>query len=319
MMKIGFHSYQLCERGTEVALFDYAYYNQEILNNESVIICNAHSDLSTLDKFKFKFEVFLYNEFREVVEYIDKNQIDAIYYIKAGMNDGKIVPNAKNLVHSVFQLHQPHGQVYAYVSDWLSKRMSNGNLPYVPHIVDIIKHDHNQDYREYLSIPKSANVFGYYGGPDSFNIPFARQAVVDAAKTNPNMYFLFMNSDQFCDEPNVFFLEGTSDYHKKIGFINTCDACIHARNGGESFGLTIGEFSSKNKPVITTTWCDSGLNDLAHIDMLGDKSIMYNNYDELIGILKNFNDIKDINKDWNAYNMYSPELVMNQFKHVFLS
>jgi len=318
-MKIAFHSEQLGLRGTEIALFDYAYYNRELLNNESVIISNRNSDLAALDKFQKHFDVFLYTDFNEVISYIDQNQIDAIYYIKAGMDDGKLVPNAKNLVHAVFQLHQPHGQVYAYVSKWLTNQMSNGNLPYVPHMIDILKYDHNENYRDFLNIPKSALVFGYYGGLDSFNIPFAREAVINTARNHKNIYFLFMNSNQFCDEPNVLFLNGTSDMHTKIGFINTCDACIHARNGGESFGLTVAEFSTKNKPVITTTWCDSGFNDLAHIEMLGEKSIIYNDYDELVGILTNFQNIIDNRTDWNAYSIYSPEHIMKQFKKVFLT
>lgn len=317
-MKIAFHSEQLGLRGTEIALFDYAYYNQELLNNDSVIISNRNSDLAALDKFQKQFNVFLYDKFDDVISYIDQNQIDAVYYIKAGMNDGKLVPNAKNLVHSVFQLHDPHGDVYAYVSKWLSTQMTGGKLPYVPHIVDILKYDHMENYREFFNIPADALVFGYYGGPDSFNIPFAKEAVINTARSNKNVYFLFMNSNQFCDEPNVFFISGTSDMATKIGFINTCDACLHARNGGESFGLTVAEFSIKNKPIITTTWCDSGFNDLAHIEMLGDKSIIYNNYDELIGILTNFPDIINKHENWNAYSMYSPELVMNQFNNVFL-
>jgi hypothetical protein len=37
-MKIIFHSNQLSELGTEVALYDYAYYNELILKNESFIL-----------------------------------------------------------------------------------------------------------------------------------------------------------------------------------------------------------------------------------------------------------------------------------------
>ena len=33
---IGFHSNQLCERGTEVAMYDYAYCNQKIYGNKSI-------------------------------------------------------------------------------------------------------------------------------------------------------------------------------------------------------------------------------------------------------------------------------------------
>ena len=37
-MKIAFHQPHLSERGTTVAMFDYAYYNEVLLNNESIII-----------------------------------------------------------------------------------------------------------------------------------------------------------------------------------------------------------------------------------------------------------------------------------------
>lgn len=318
-MRIAFHSNQLGLRGVEVALYDYALYNEEILGNKSIIISDANSDLKAYDKFKNRFDVVLYENFNEVQNQIDKQKIDIIYYQKAGNYDGKLVSNAKNVVHSVFQLNQPHGEVYAYISKWLSNKMSGGSLPYVPYIVDILKYDHNEDYREFFNIPKDAIVFGYYGGSDSFNIDFAKKAVIDVAKDNKNIYFLFMNSDSF-GEPlaNVLFLEGTTDFGKKIGFINTCDACLHARNGGESFGLTVAEFSSKNKPVITTSYCTVALNDLAHLDMLGDKAIIYNNYEDLYNILINFKDIKNTKSDWNCYNIYNPKNVMDKFKNVFI-
>lgn len=317
-MKIAFHSNQLGLRGTEVALYGYALYNREILGNESIIISDKSKDLGAYDKFKAQFDVHLYDNFSEVVDWVDKYNVDAVYYQKAGHYDGKVVPNAKNLVHTVFQYNQPHGEVYAYISKWLANRMSSGELPYVPYLVDILRYDHNSDYREYLNIPKDATVFGYYGGSDSFNIDFAKKAVIDVAKLNKDIYFVFMNVDAFCDESNVMFLQGTSDLDKKIGFINTCNACIHARNGGESFGLTVAEFSIKNKPIITTTHCTAELNDLAHIEMLGDKAVLYSDYNTLVQILTNFRDIQNSKEDWNAYSIYSPEIVMQQFKNVFL-
>jgi hypothetical protein len=316
-MKIAFHSNQLGLRGTEVALYGYALYNREILGNESIIISDKSKDLGAYDKFKAQFDVHLYDNFSEVVNWVDKYNVDAVYYQKAGHYDGKLVPNARNLVHTVFQYNQPHGEVYAYISKWLANYVSKGALPYVPYLVDILRYDHTNNYREYLNIPVDAVVFGYYGGSDSFNIEFAKKAVIDVAKVNKNLYFVFMNVDAFCDEPNVLFLQGTSDLDKKIGFINTCDACIHARNGGESFGLTVAEFSIKNKPVITTTHCTAELNDLAHIEMLGDKAVLYSDYTTLVQVLTNFKDIRNSREDWNAYSIYSPEIVMQQFKDVF--
>jgi hypothetical protein len=40
-MKILFHSNQLALRGTEVALYDYAHYNENFLGNESLIVSNV--------------------------------------------------------------------------------------------------------------------------------------------------------------------------------------------------------------------------------------------------------------------------------------
>jgi hypothetical protein len=87
---------------------------------------------------------------------------------------------------------------------------------------------------------------------------------------------------------------------------------IHARSIGETFGLSIAEFSSHNKPIIT---CRCG--DLEHVSILKDKGLYYNSYHELIDIFNNFVNIKTSRNDWNAYLDYSPENVMLLFKKIF--
>ena len=84
---------------------------------------------------------------------------------------------------------------------------------------------------------------------------------------------------------------------------------IHARGMGETFGLSIAEFSIKNKPVIT---CNCG--DLEHIKILGDKAIIYNSKEQLLQIFKSIRTTIQSRKDWNAYKLYNPEFVMNLFK-----
>lgn len=315
-MKIGFHSNQLGLRGTEVALYEYAYYARELLGVDPVIISDKHSDLDALDKFKKEYPVYLYDHFDEVVKWVDELKLDAVYYQKAGFFDGKIVPNATNLVHCVFQMHQPHGERYAYVSEWLAGK---ANWPhYVPYMVDILKHKHDDNLREYLNIPKDATVFGYHGGKDSFNIPWVQEAVMKAVQARNDVYFVFMNVRPFGEEhPHIIFLEGTYDFYVKVSFINTCDAMIHGRNGGESFGLSIGEFSMLNKPVLTTSWCTAGLHDEAQMVMLKDKGIFYT-VDNLYDLLTTLSRKDFEGKDWNAHRQYAPEIVMNKFKEVFL-
>lgn len=315
-MKLGFHSNQLGLRGTEIALYDYAYYAREYLNITPYIISDRNANLDALDKFKQTFDVFLYDNFSDINKFVESNKLEGIYYQKSGQFDGKIIPDIQNLVHAVFQFKEPHGQRYAYISEWLARHM--GWEHSVPYIVDILKYQHDMDLREYLNIPKNSFVFGYHGGNGSFNIPWVKDAVIKVAKERTDVYFIFMNVDVFGQEQhNVIFLEGTHDMTKKVAFINTCDAMLHARDGGESFGLSVAEFSSLNKPVLTTTWSSGGLNDLAHVNMLGDKSILYTP-DTIVDILTNIqcDDIRG--RDWNAYVDYNSETVMNQFKKVFL-
>ena len=89
---------------------------------------------------------------------------------------------------------------------------------------------------------------------------------------------------------------------------------LHARSVGESFGMACGEFSIKNKPVIT--WNQS--RERSHIDILNDKGIFYNNKNDIINILLNITKKDIVGKDWNAYTDYSPEKVMKKFKEIYL-
>lgn len=307
-MNVLFHSNQLGIRGTEVALYDYAHYNETILGNISYIAAPANSDMGALEKFKTRFgeRVILYNDFSEIV-YSSVFVIDVAYFIKAGFNDGLLHPLAKNIVHVVFQHNQPHGDSYVYIADWLGKKMSNGSYDFLPHIIKM--EDHYEDYRSYLNIPKEATVFGRHGGLEEFNYEFTYNPIVQTALKNPNIYFLFMNTNPFSkDVKNIIYLEPSYDLFIKRAFINTCDAMIHGRKKGEVFSLSMGEFLYCNKPVITTTYGE----DKGHIHMLKDKGYYYTNENELFCILNSFE-----KKDYKAKELveeYTPENVMSKFK-----
>lgn len=314
-MKIAFHSEQLGIRGTEVALYDYAHYFEKLLKGKAFIISNKNADLTTLDKFRDRFEVFLYNNFSEVPTYLSENNIAHIYYIKAGFADGKEVSNAVNLVHTVFKLNQPHGQHYTFISKWLAKTMTGDSNNYIPHIVTLP--DIKENYRTVLGIPEDAIVIGRHGGKEQFDIPFVHEAICEVVNTYSNIYFLFLNTDRFCEEhSNIIHLEPTWDLEKKTGFINTCDAMIHARSGGESFGLSIAEFLHQDKPVIS---CPLPLTDTDanHIEMLGDFGKWYTNKEECIAEILSIQhkNHKGIYK--KLVEQFAPELVMERFKNIF--
>ena len=170
--------------------------------------------------------------------------------------------------------------------------------------------------RSSFGVPETATVFGYYGGSDSFNLGFVKKTIAEMVKQNSQIYFLFMNVERFIDHPQAIFLPGNSDPIFKSSFINTCDAMIHARGIGESFGLACGEFSIHNKPVITYALSPQR----NHIDVLGKKAILYKGANDLRRILTNFDKAWYQKQDWDCYSEeFSPLAVMKKFRSVFLN
>lgn len=311
--KVGFWSGHLGERGTDVAMYDYAYYNQEILENESFIFYphkNQFNNESAIQKFNNAFKVIELNSFSEIDEYLVKYDIKFLYNIKAGKADKNLSKVAKNCIHCVFNAHEPHGDVYTTIAPWVNG--NDGKYPVVPHMVTLP--NVNTDLRNKLNIPNNATVFGGYGGSENFSIRRAQQAVYKIAKDNPEIYFLFANFNKFCDPlPNIIHLPCIVELDKKVEFINTCDAMIWARKGGEVMSMAMGEFSVKNKPIIAKKVGYRG-----HVHLLGNKAIWYDNQKNLEFILQNFDKEEMAKRDWNAYSDYTPEKVMKIFDEVFL-
>jgi hypothetical protein len=299
-MNILFHSNQLGVRGTEVALYDYAHYNETILGNVSYVAAPANSDMTALGKFKTRFgdRIILYNSFEELYSL----PIEAAYFIKAGFNDGLLIPGVRNIVHAVFNASDKHGEVYVAVSEWLGKIHNVDHLPHIVSLPDIAA-----DFREFIRASNNDIVFGRYGGFDQFDVPYLGDAIKAAA--DKGIKFLFMNTKQLnFQHPNVMYSEANTDIATKTAFINTCDAMIHGRNEGESFGLSIAEFLHQNKPVLTNIQC----RDRNHIHVLGDKGFYYSNGNELYAMLTSFE-----KKEYNVKSLvdkFRPEIVMENFK-----
>lgn len=325
--KIGFFINYLSVRGTEVSTYDYADFNETLLENESIIINytaynHRHENdpkpyCSVQEKFKKRFGARYYEcaTLQEMDQILLKEGVEILYQQKAGAVDGKVSHVCKNAVHAVFPELQPHGDMYGCISRWLSSTYPWQELPYVPYMVHL---DETTDslHRE-LGIPYGAVVFGRHGGADSFDIAFAKEAIREVAEQKKDWYFLFLNTDKFCDLPNVIFLPATAEMVYKTKFINTCDAMIHARDRGETFGLACAEFSVKNKPVIT--WIDSP--ERSHIETLGDKGLYFRSKQDLLNILiavgNNILKVRSLN--WDAYSKeYNPHVVIKQFNDVFI-
>lgn len=309
MKKIAFHSNQLGIRGTEVAMYQYAKYNEEILGNKSVIVSFPNRDHGAIEKFKNRFEVVLM-EWWEYESYLTKNNFDFIYLIKMGINDGYCLQTIPSLIHAVFRFNEPHGHKYFYVSDWLAKDQGyNPETHSLPHICEKLP-DAEYNFRQKQNIPESARVFGCYGGSTEFNIESTKRAIRKVVEEHKDIYFIFMNIEKFYDHPQIKFYPGNYDLKEKSAFVNACDAMIHARSGGETFGLAISEFALSNKPIITYEL--SG--ERSHLDILGDRAILYRGYEDLLDIFKNLPlYIKYSDYDL-PYKQFSPELIMKKFE-----
>lgn len=309
-MRVGFLSNQLDNRGTGNAMFDYARYNQEILNNESYIYTfmgGQHHPVS----------VQRYTERFRKVHYVRPDDLpfhtrglDVLYHIKYGNEDG-IRPNPDTVyaVHSVFT-NTPHGDRYATISRWLSSVGPYGGLtPSVPHIIDLP--DLHDDLRAELGIPKRAVVFGRYGGYDTFDISWVWDVIEKILTTQKNVWFLFANTQPFVNHPRVIYYPEITSPNVKSIFINTCNYMLHARHRGETFGIAVGEFASKGRTIIT--YANSG--ERAHIEELGGAAKLYSDQFDLYQILT---DARFWYEGEVAYADLKPPYVMKKFKEVFL-
>jgi hypothetical protein len=303
-------------RGSENALWDYANFNETILGNHS-LICHPgkleNAENPTYAKWKARFPLIAYGSKDELSLKLKETGADILYQIKPGPYDRFVIPGVKNCIHSMFLSDEFHGDSFAYVSRWASRVMTGREESFVPHFVP--KFRSKLDLRQSLGIPTKAKVFGRHGGWDTFNIPFVRKAVVQHARQNPEDHFVFLNTEPIRGTEgfsNVHYLASTVDAEKKASFLATCDAMLHARWHGETFGLAVGEFAVLGKPVIT--FADS--RERAHLEMLGGQSLQYRHADEMIKILRDFGPRRIQGSEYEIYA--DPKVVMEIFRKKYL-
>lgn len=311
-MRVGFFNHQLDIRGTGNAVFDYAHYNEELLGNESLIITSERGKHhpAMVQKVGARF-----GGFWTIDKLVEGNfpKVDVLYHIKSGgPNDewqlAKYLPKGVRYgVHAVFDGRPVECDRLATISRWMGEKF---NIPYVPHIVHLP--DHNDNLRKDIGIPENAYVYGRHGGFDTFDIPWVWEAV-NKALEDQNVWFLFMNTQvpdiKFIDEKRVVFVEASANAFHKRAFINSCDAMLHARSRGETFGIAVGEFAYCDKTVLT--YAESS--ERAHLDELGGRAVVYYNEADLTDLL-----FARIESPSEGYKNFLPETVMNQFKEVFL-
>jgi len=327
-MKIAFHSSYLGYRGTEVALMDYAQGNREILGNESLFLMPWREGAEEHPVTRRMKEIAPLRFYRTEVEregILNEEKTDFFFCIKNGFNDGVVSRKVPTGIHAIFRESEFHGDIYAYVSSWLSEVMTYGCALWVPHMVRLA--GERGSLRAEYGIPDDAAVYGRHGGDDSFDIPWVQKAVVEIARKNPDIWFLFLNTRKFqgaAGLPNIRFLPATADPIRKRMFLNSCDAMLHGRLRGETFGLSCLEFAMLGKTVLTF----AGSPERAHLDILGETAAPYASACELKEIFRNLASVVQDKRKGVAeggkrldlgFGAFQPEAVMKKFHEVFLT
>lgn len=271
---------------------------------------------SAVNQVKSLGELYYYEDWESLELVLDRRGVDAIYVLKSGSKDHLVSKAVPTWVHAVFPtpITGFHGDKFAFISEWLANFSSCGVIPYIPHAVRSPLPV--PGLREELSIPQPSLVLGYYGGENSFDIHFAKVALKEALDARKDLYTIFLNVRPFFAHERALFLAGTSDLTRKDQFVTACDAMIHARSIGETFGVACAEFSAANKPVITYAHSHQK----AHLHMLKDKALTYSGYTSLKDILLNLDRVRLAEVDWNAFRSgYDEATVTEVFLRVFRS
>ncbi len=313
-MRVSFDGGRLNERGVAVAMYDYAFHARALLGVEPVILHNSSTPplQAHVERFERVFPTFGYSSDDEMQRLIERERIDAAYFLKTGRKDVRISKSCRTAVHEVFKFFTPQGDAYAYVSRWLADAMTGGRYPAVPHIVGLPAPGAN--LRAELGIPDDAFVAGRHGGADQFNTPFVPAAIEAALARRKNLWIVLLNTNRFSAHERIVHLPPTPDRQRIADFIATCDAGINARRVGETFGLAIAEFLSQDKPVLV--W--AGGRDRNHLELVGDPRFIYRTRHDLTRLLVEL-EPRDWGGRWHErVRQFEPSAVMQAFAAIFL-
>lgn len=282
-MRVAFIEYVLGVRGTQGTVWAYADLNERILGNESIVISRSipsYRDEDTTDEsilhFVERFLVYHVTDAEMDQRMLDL-KIDVAYVVLHGGREWteRVPTTVPTITHFIFDATDARGTVRTAISE----QVARGRCGVLPNI--IMTRETGENLREELGIPAGARVFGRYGGYFTFDISWVKHTIIAIAEQNPDVYFLFMNTDPFTENcKNIIYLPSTPDIKYKSKFILTCDAMIHARREGETFGMACGEFAVLGRPVIT--YAGAEVRDKAHVEYLGDMCLSYNDVSSLV-------------------------------------
>ena len=325
-----------CNRGTGKAVFNYALHLKQVWHIATLHIClGTSSSLQLIDQLRTHFgsqnvitlppsvlatigPSAQWPNASTIDPILEAHRVTDLYIAKAGNPTDSVwsrLPGVRNLVHAVFDATAPHGDAFAKIS----KEVPGDGVPIVPRMIRPVAR-HGGTLRQSLNIPTNVTVFCHHGGSSTFSIRMAHIAVGFVAASRPNTYFLFLNTAPFCcsNLSNVIHLSESVNEKYLAQYIRSCDAMVHARADGETFGQAVGEFAVANKPIFTYGAPPHGTS--THLERLRGKAQIYMSADELVTKLLAFNRTLAAAQDWHtAYDECTPAAVMKSFWHTFVS
>lgn len=212
----------------------------------------------------------------------------------------------------------PAAALFHYVTDGVEGR------EVVPPIVRPPRAATKETLRPLLKINDTSIVVCSFGPPQHLFVRRSVQKLV-AAQKDGKLHFLFLDAKTF-DETGKFIrfshprlhyvLSNFSNPLHRDQFIDSCDALLHSRETVDVYGRSITDFAVRNKPVIAHA---GGVNRdyLPLLEMKGHP--VYHNESELLHHLTQLLEHGvDKTQNYNAFSEFSPEIVMQKFKKVFL-
>jgi hypothetical protein len=195
---VAFFLYQFSFRGTETAMYNYAFYNEKILKNKSIII--AHKSCIPEQVFSgnknervngivagnsspnknivtpsSRFIPDVYKKFVSSfgfihtisnindLEYVlNQQHVDVLFILKSGENDNLYSRKVKTIIQCTFTTSYPHGDLYVGVSECVAK----GRL-YLPHMIDFGQRINLNISTSVSTITSSFSYRKFLGIPDS--------------------------------------------------------------------------------------------------------------------------------------------------------
>ena len=150
-MKVAFLVRHFTPRGSEIAIYDYAFYNQTLLKNTSYIlhytkeVCTKN-DLPWVDevyqKFSSQFTMLPITRFDQIVPLMKQHGIRVFYQLKAGHKEESDIfghvndPDIHSIFHCMFSVSEKQGTIYTPISDAINKKHKT-NYPVLPHIAHV--------------------------------------------------------------------------------------------------------------------------------------------------------------------------------------